>query len=80
MVPEFYEIANSERTEDEVGALRQVKHVAIIGLSGPAVATKAAWYLNVYLCLFGFLCLWVAKAGRLSICGSIVSWALLSLP
>ena len=24
MVPEFYDIANSERTEDEVGALRQV--------------------------------------------------------
>ena len=25
MVPEFYDIANSERSEDEIGALRQVR-------------------------------------------------------
>jgi hypothetical protein len=25
MVPEFYDIENSQRTEDEIGALRQVR-------------------------------------------------------
>ena len=39
MVPEFYDIENSQRTEDEIGALRQVCRGGCAGVSGLMVMT-----------------------------------------